>query len=261
MPATQDIVDETTMATTSVPRPFLRRNKARRKKKARAQKKRELAEAAKKEAAHKRKEHEILVNQKHTSNELVLAQTLLKALDQKVQDVEELLENLQEEEWAAQEEQETKQQEKDVDNNQSDDLSLLDQILAMILGGLPMEAGNKDKQAHFQFVKDEHEFIVTGWKDYFGRLPQKYIPGSSSEEAQQQDETSLSETKPTSRTHTAVGWNAPSLNAASHKLTTISKRKSSSAATNNNNTTVTPREQRIALGIVDNEDGDWEDDD
>ncbi len=260
MLASPDIVDETTMATTSVPRPFLRRNKARRKKKARAQKKRELAEAAKKEAAHKRKEHEILANQKHTSNELVLAQTLLKALDQKVQDVEELLENLQEEEWAAQEEQETEKQEKNVvDNNQSDDLSLLDQVLAMILGGLPMEPGNKDKQAHFQFVKDEHEFIVTGWKDYFGRLPQKYIPGTSSEE-QEQDETSLSETKPTPKTHTAVGWKAPSLNAASHKLTTISRKKSAPAA-NNINTTVTPQEQRIALGIVDNEDGDWEDDD
>ena len=256
------------LPTTSVPRPFLRRNKARRKKKARAQKKKELAEAKHKEEQEKRKEHEILLQAKHTTNELVLAQTLQEALEAKVKDVEELLENLQDEEWAAEEEAETKQkpQEQPQSKDSKDELSLLDQILAMILGALPMEPGGKDKERHFQYVREEHEFIVKGWKEYFGRLPSAHVPGALPEseepleETNEEDKASLAKTEQKSTT-TTIGFKAPP---TSHKLTKITSRKASlpsKAANTAMVVSVTPQEQRIALGIVDNEDGDWEDGD
>ena len=42
-----------------------------------------------------------------------------------------------------------------------------------------------------------------------------------------------------------------------HKLTKITTSRKSTPASASN--TATPQEQRMALGIVDNEDGDWED--
>ncbi len=255
LPEIEPVDSSAILPTTSVPRPFLRRNKARRKKKARAQKKRELAEAKRKEEQKLRTEHEALVQAKHTTNELVLAQTLLDALEQKVSDVEELLENLQEEEWAAAEEEDAEKEEEEPVPEEGK-LSLLDQILAMILGALPMEPGSKDKEGHFQYIKKEHEFIVQGWKEYFGRLPSAHVPGEAKpkEEEDENDETSAPETEP----KPSVGYKAPP---TSHKLTTISSSKKSSTSTTPSAPTTTPQEQRMALGIVDNEDGDWEDED
>ena len=137
-------------------------------------------------------------------------------------------------------------------------MSLLDQILAMILGALPMEPGSKDKEGHFQYIKEEHEFIAQGWKDYFGRLPSVPVlgeatPNDAVEDEAENDETSVPETE----SKPSVGYKAPP---TSHKLTTISSSKKSSS-TVPAVPTATPQEQRMALGLIDNEDGDWEDED
>ena len=49
-------------------------------------------------------------------------------------------------------------------------MTLLDQILAMILGKLPRLADTSLKQ-HFEMIQSEHSYIANEWKIYFGRLP------------------------------------------------------------------------------------------
>jgi hypothetical protein len=254
------------IGTTAVPRPFLRRNRKRRKKKARAQRKKELLEAQKKEDLLKRKAHETMLEARHTTNELVLAQTLLNALEKKVKDVEELLENLQEEEWAAEEEAEAaaereEQQQLQKQQQNKTEMSLLDQILAMILGALPMEPGSKDKERHFRYVKDEHEFIVRGWKEHFGRLPTAFVPSEPLPDNDENDGEGEGTETPgispaTRKLPPASGVRSPT---STIRLSKITPRKTSAGATAAA-ASATPQEQRMALGIVDN-DGDWEDDD
>ena len=48
--------------------------------------------------------------------------------------------------------------------------SLLDSILAMILGSLPQSTDTSDEE-HFQFVRKKHQAIVEEWKEHFGHLP------------------------------------------------------------------------------------------
>ena len=55
--------------------------------------------------------------------------------------------------------------------------TLLDQILAMILGGLPKEkdASGKDvktSEEHYRYIRDEHKSIVKEWLEVFGRMPE-----------------------------------------------------------------------------------------
>ena len=258
-----------------VPKPFWNRNRQRRKKKARARKKKELAETQRHEEIAKRNQHEAFLKDQHTTNELVLAQTLLEALEKKVKDVEELLENLQEEEWAAEEEAEQQQEEQaqNIHNNTTTDknatgMSLLDQILAMILGALPMEAGTKDRERHFRYVKEEHEFIVNGWKDYFGRLPKVFVPGEQEHPQQAvDDDDDLEDALPSGNPITTTlsrkihkpiaGFTAPPSEALI-KLSKITSKKTAPANTPANTVVATPQEQRRALGIVDNEDADWD---
>lgn len=262
----------TALGSTSVPKPFLKRNRARRKKKARAQKKRELAAAKRKEEREQRRAHEALLEAQHTTNELVLAQTLLEALAKKVRDVEDLLENLQDEEWAAEEEAEKKEQQQqqqeqqDSDSNDTNKLSLLDQILAMILGALPMQVGSTDKEGHFRYVKEEHEFIVEGWKKYFGRLPPAHVPGAKPTPAEPNERENEFQTQAAQAQQASGGrtgrqprFRAPPP-ATAVKLSKITSRKASPATASATSTAVaaTPQEQRMALGIVDNEDGDWD---
>lgn len=241
--------------------------------------------------------HQNHLSAKHTTNELILAQTLLEALEKKVGDVEDLLESLQDEVWAAEEkaeqedgggsERETNNKNSSHNNNNTNDqqqLSLLDQILAMVLGALPMEPdSNNDKdrhQKHFRYIKEEHEFIVNGWKEHFGRLPPAFVPSgttgndanddddadSAATDAEHNDNDDGSEPKSSAAVYTASG---PSLPAGTVKLSKITSRTSSNSkivapppsGANTTTTTTTPEEQRIALGIVDNESGEWDDDD
>jgi len=183
----------------------------------------------------------------------------------KVKDVEELLENLQEEEWAAEEEAEAaaeREEQEQLEEQNKKELSLLDQILAMILGALPMEPGSKDKERHFRYVKDEHEFIVNGWKEHFGRLPAAFVPGeplpNNDENVEEVEATETPEIPPARPQRSpASGVRSPT---STIQLSKITPRKKSASATAAAAASVTPQEQRMALGIVDN-DGDWEDDD
>ncbi|KAL7449849.1 hypothetical protein ACHAWC_001859, partial [Mediolabrus comicus] len=116
------------------------------------------------------------------TNDERIAEAVLANLEDKLNKVDELLESLQEEEWADEEEDnEVTKPLLDANNGKiqaSDDLgdqsemTLLDQILAMILGGLSKESsGAPDDKEHFSFVKREHASIVSSWKETFGRLP------------------------------------------------------------------------------------------
>jgi hypothetical protein len=54
-------------------------------------------------------------------------------------------------------------------------MSLLDQVLAMILGALPKEcSGSKTDEEHFGYVKEEHATLVKHWVETFGRLPTSF---------------------------------------------------------------------------------------
>ena len=243
--------------------PFWGRNRERRRKKKRAQKKKERAEAQRRENLEKRKEHEALLQATHTTQEVVLAQTLCKALAKKVTDVEDLLENLQEEEWAAQEEIEEKSKTINSNNETAEkSFSLLDQILAMILGALPMEPGSKDREQHFCYIKEEHDLIIEGWKAYFGRLPQAYVPGGQSsdaepsivdeqeDDAEENSDIALDKTK---KIPISANFRTP----VAVKLSKIEPKKGVINPMAHP-PKKTPQEQRMALGIVDNEDGDWD---
>jgi len=132
-----------------------------------------------------------------TNEERIAEATYLK-LQERLQNVDELLESLQEEEWAEEEEEEEEGDEEggnggqlwgpaamdDGNEKEDDGVTLLDQILAMILGGLPPEEkegdsdGSEGEKEHYKFIMEEHKQIVKGWKEAFGRLP----PFPSSEE-------------------------------------------------------------------------------
>ena len=131
------------------------------------------------------------------TNEERITEAMLKNLEGKLQNVDELLETLQEEEWADEEDDTSQQSGMNLNaSNQIDgelgatsEMTLLDQILAMILGALPKErSGEADDKLHFAFVKDEHSSIINEWKETFGRLPP--FPSSEPEpEASEAKET------------------------------------------------------------------------
>lgn len=112
---------------------------------------------------------------KFTTKDLIVAQTMHNALDDKMNKIEELLESLQDEVWEAEEALEEEQENSAKKNPTKQQIpavsfSLLDQILAMILGALPVTEG-MSKEDHYQYIKAEHKSIVNGWKAHFGRLP------------------------------------------------------------------------------------------
>jgi len=119
------------------------------------------------------------------SNDERIAEATLLKLEEKLQKVDNLLQSLQEEEWEAEEEEGHNsfafEDEKDqgVGNNGPMEGSLLDRILAMILGGLPREKdgeGNdiKTEKEHYIYIGEEHKSIVKEWIEVFGRLPQTF---------------------------------------------------------------------------------------
>lgn len=157
----------------------------------------------KKEEAERRAEQERLeklqneIRQKLTVKDLIIAQTMYEALSKKLEHVEELLESLQDEEWQAEEEKEVESIAKQLsDGNRTkheSSFSLLDQILAMILGTTPIKKGMNPKE-HYQFIKKEHESIVSEWYDYFGRLPPSV--GDASESSKDFQDTPKAEELP-----------------------------------------------------------------
>lgn len=115
-----------------------------------------------------------------TSEELLKAQAIVQSLQVRTQQVDDLLESLQDEEWADEED----GFKPSMDNNDSQDqdanhsvqeLSLLDQILAMILGTLtpPSESdvSQQTDEHYFRYLRTEHEEVLVDWRNHFGRLP------------------------------------------------------------------------------------------
>ena len=215
--------------------PFQKRQERRRK--AKLRKRQERKEAARRAQAEQRTAVETQIRAEHTSNDLILAETFLRAIESKVKSVDDLLESLQEEVWEAEDEDEEEEGRENIDdvtsnkrkpnskssNRTSDEpaLSLLDQILAMILGGLPPEPGITEEE-HYAFIKNEHAYIVKGWEKHFGRLPPP------------------------------IGYNVTQ--DKGDGFSTSSDRMQETRKT----ATVSSVEQRLALGIVDNDDDEWD---
>jgi hypothetical protein len=132
------------------------------------------------EAARARREKEVM-QQACTTQELAAMQAVLRALERKLQQVDELLETLQDEEWKKEEKREERGYSDDDDSQQEElvkdplqaqkQLSLLDEILAMILGATPPPLDNPSMDDHVAWMRNEHREIIRGWKEYFGRLP------------------------------------------------------------------------------------------
>lgn len=97
-----------------------------------------------------------------TSPSWKLSASLVQSLEARVEQVDSMLESLQEEEWEAEEEGEDQPKESTAEPERG--LSLLDQVLAMILGSL-------GRSPDFAWLQSEHQEIVEEWTSHFGRLP------------------------------------------------------------------------------------------
>ncbi|KAL7475171.1 hypothetical protein ACHAW6_001096, partial [Cyclotella cf. meneghiniana] len=121
---------------------------------------------------------EELVREMLKTNDERIAEAMLRNLQGRLDGVDNLLENLQEEEWADEENDEEQDDSKHKIEEETPDpseMTLLDQILAMILGALSMAiSGAACKEEHFRYIKEEHKSITDEWKETFGRLPPSY---------------------------------------------------------------------------------------
>jgi hypothetical protein len=125
------------------------------------------------------KKEEESVREMLKSTDERLAEAALRSLEQRLKTVDDLLESLQEEEWADEEaDEELDRTESNANEEEVIDapqMSLLDQVLAMILGALPKEcSGSKTDEEHFGYVKEEHATLVKHWVETFGRLPTSF---------------------------------------------------------------------------------------
>ena len=168
---------------------------------------RRLAEAAK-EAEHqtkldKARSEEVRMRDMFTTNDLKMSQAIAAAVEKKLESVDELLESLQEETWEDEETQESgKALVPAVDDGfagaaSPEEFTLLDQILAMILGAFPPPPPADGENAgdvvarHTQGLQKEHARIVKEWRVHFGRLPSSLVsetpaaPKDLAEEASQ----------------------------------------------------------------------------
>jgi hypothetical protein len=120
-----------------------------------------------------------MVRDKLKTTDELMAEAMLRSLQGRLDGVDNLLESLQEEEWADEEDAEQQQHDKDVSTKDApadpSEMSLLDGILAMILGAMSWTfSGASCAEEHYRFVKDEHKMIVNEWKETFGRLPKHH---------------------------------------------------------------------------------------
>jgi hypothetical protein len=146
--------------------PFQKRNERKEQAKRKKRQEKEAAKRKLKEDQTKAMEEE--TRSTLTTRDFILSQTLRNALKGKVEKVEELLESLQDEVWEAEEQQEAGETKRQADEDSP--FSLLDQVLAMILGTMPIEPGMTSTE-HYKKVDVEHKELVRDWKQHFGRLP------------------------------------------------------------------------------------------
>jgi len=147
---------------------------------------------AKVEAA---KEEEERLQDACTSLELRKAMAVEQSLQDRLAHVDELLESLQEEEWQDEEEAEVEEAEnigtlqssseargsaQKITQRAASELSLLDEILAMVLGATTAPLSVPDPVA---WLAQEHRTIVSDWKAFFGRLPPSLLLSQSKDAA------------------------------------------------------------------------------
>ena len=122
-----------------------------------------------------------------TTNELRTVEAIVKALKERLDKTDSLLETMQDEEWAEKEDNDEEggdvtnlefQDETKDSSSSRQQLSLLDQILAMVFHAFPTPIG-ENEQNHILWKQVEHETVVMDWKAYFGRIP----PGAALEGA------------------------------------------------------------------------------
>jgi hypothetical protein len=155
-----------------------RRSRSGRRRRARRRQQQEMIRAKQLEAAKARRDREAM-QRACTTAELTSQQAVLFALDRRLRQVDELIETLQEEEWKDEEEREGRGGSDDDESNgeRADDpvrqgeLSVLDEILAMIIGATSSPLDNPTMEADLAWVQAEHRSIVKQWKEHFGCLP------------------------------------------------------------------------------------------
>jgi hypothetical protein len=118
-------------------------------------------------------EEEEQVREQFTTEELRMCQAAVRALEARLVQVDDLLETLQEDEWVDEEEGYSPTNGgDDIDHEElALDLTLLDQILAMILGTLHPRDGRSPDEQYYEWISREHKEITSAWKKHFGRLP------------------------------------------------------------------------------------------
>ena len=137
------------------------------------------------------RDEESRIRETMINNDERMSVAIVLSLEKRLEQVDNLLETLQEEEW--QDEEEYPSDTGEVSDEHSNHniiekpqkLSLLDQIMAMILGCQPVEG--KNKQEHFKCLKLEHENIVQEWQLFFGRLPSAPVASGNNKEFDKQD--------------------------------------------------------------------------
>ena len=194
-----------------------------------------------------------------------LAKAVVDQLEERMTKIDALLEKMQDEEWAEEEGDDmTSAIQKKQDGLQFgvlyDNLdeerqhrSLLDQILAMIFGAArPSEDRTKEK--HFEFIRDEHQSIVSDWWKYFGRLPPSLAEKEESAAkftTKKEDTSAPAESKETllvAGALTALRFDDDNGAAKSKKISLAEIPPKQ-----------TPEAMRSMLGIADNDGDDWDD--
>ena len=139
-----------------------------------------LREDTNKKKLEKGKQEEAAMKDACTTQELKVAEAMKVSLEGRLAHVDELIETMQEEEWADEEDgvESPPKEETEPSEENDDTFSLLDQILAMVMSatrppGLPArskEERDEQERRHTEWILHEHQTIVAGWKDHFGML-------------------------------------------------------------------------------------------
>ena len=166
-----------------------------------------------------------------------VAKAIVENMKAKLQKIDHLLETLQEEEWEDEEEGVTNT----VEGSQSRvrasvGLSLLDQILAMILGA-KVNIDNKNEAEFVRELQEAHLAITSAWQQRFGRLPPGIATPQSPTAGMKQMASS------SSNDHTPV---SPTQNPSSRNIAL-------------NEVSVTKESLLEAYGIQEQNIDDWED--
>ena len=188
-PSSSIAASNTTGIDSQPPMPALPKRDTKARREALAKKRRRRLLEAAKEAEHQSKldqarSEEVRMREMFTSNDLKMSQAIAAAVEQKLESVDELLESLQEETWEDEEAQESGKPlvpDDDMVGATTEEFTLLDQVLAMILGAFPPPPPSNGEDAadvlakHTQELQKEHSRIVKEWRAHFGRLPSSLV--------------------------------------------------------------------------------------